>query len=397
MATQDQSRSVLSNLGYTGPYGQGGAQAFLDASPGRRDTYNNWINAFNSGYTGSVDNNALKQWQAGGSGGIAPVGVVEPFNDYQKQGIESLATYAPPSPTPDFLNGAGQSYGTAVQAGQSIPISQQFATGKAYSDAAAGDLNSSNSQINQGTQDFTDADFANGLSRYYNPYQDQVINSTIARINDAGNIARNRLQAKAPGSKSFGTSADGIQGAQLDKNLIQQISDTAGNLAYQGYNTAAGYSRDDFNQARARNLQGAGQYTSNAGTAGTLGNNATSQGFEGFKTLDDLAGTGFAGNTAALNDANSKFALATQGATNKISAGTAIQDQNQRLLDAVQQAKTGAQNYDKTQLEDLANFLAQFSGGTATGATATSSNTLGKLGGLGLTLAGKYGSSLAAI
>lgn len=356
MATNEIQQQLLRDMGYGGAFGAGGAQAWLNEDPSRRSMFDQRVVARDQGYTGPFGGGAYQNWQNGGNtydqGGVAPVGVVEPFNAYQTQGLQQLATpfnseYAPI---------AKQTYKDAV----SYSAAPQQTTAMAIP------------AIQSGQQAFTDADFSAGLSRYSNPYQQQVIDRSISRINEQGDAVRNRLMAKMPGSRSFGTSSDAIQNSELDKNLLNQVGDTAASLNYAGSNNAASQATNQFNQDRARDFSAAGAY---GATAGTQLNNVSS--------LASLANLGLQGNEerATNNERN---------INNMFTAGSVIQNQNQKLLDATQGDYQQMQGFDEAQLQDLAKFLSQFTSSEETGAQAASPTALGKLGGLGLTALGSY-------
>lgn len=301
--------------------------------------------------------------------GVSPIGVIEPFNQYQNQGLSELANFAPQPTSQGYMIGNQAAYQKALGQAGNLPIAESFAAGS--------DLyNTANQQLRQGTREFGDSDFASGLARYYNPFQEQVIDRSVSRINEQGDMVRNRLMARAPGSKSFGASSGAIQMSELDKNLFGQVADTASSLGYQGYNTAAGYARDDFSQARNRNLTAAGQ-------AGNMAANRMDDGFQGFQGLQDLVNTGVNANDAYWRNYQGNVDNAMLGIQNKIAAGGAIQNQNQRMLDAVQGEYGRMEGFDKSQLADLSEFLAPFlQSGTSIGEKAPTTNTLGKIAGL---------------
>lgn len=279
-------------------------------------------------------------------GGVSPVGVLEPFNDWQRQGLSSLA----------------ENY-TSPWAGKAMAAYDQA---RDYSAVPGQTAAMALPAIQNGMREMTDEDFNAGISRYMNPYQQEVINRTNATINEQGDIVRNRLMGRRAGSNSFGDSSSAIQLAEADRNVIRQVGDNTANLNYQGYNTAAGYTRDDFNQARNRDFQGAGMYNQTAGTQ-----------LQNLQSLSQLAGLGMQGNEMDVSNRQRNI-------TNKLTAGTAIQDQNQKMLDAVRGEYGRQQGYDRQQLSDLASYLGTFTGGTSTGATEDSKTGLGKLGGAGL-------------
>lgn len=76
--------------------------------------------------------------------------------------------------------------------------------------------------------------------RFMSPYQQQVIDESLRQINRQGDIARQNLQAQAIRSGAFGGSREGIQRAELERNLAETRNATISNLLNQGYQTAMG-------------------------------------------------------------------------------------------------------------------------------------------------------------
>jgi hypothetical protein len=301
-----------------------------------------------SGMYGGAASSAAPAPGAGAfdQGGVMPVGVLEPFNDWQKQAFEQMST-AYNSPW------ASKAMGAYDQALAYSGVPQQTA-GMAVP------------AIQRGMREISDADVNTGIARYMNPYQQQVIDRTTARLNEQGDIVRNRLAGRRAGSSSFGDSSSAIQLAENDKNVLGQVADTTANLNYTGYNNAMGFARDDFNQARTRDFQGAGLFNQTAGTQ-----------LSNLNSLSQLANLGMAGNQMDVGNRQ-------QNIKNILTAGTAVQDQNQKMLNAVQGEYGRMQGYDKQQLNDLASYLNAFTSSTSRGATPDSSNTLGKAGALGM-------------
>ncbi len=286
--------------------------------------------------------------------GVMPIGQVEPFNEIQRSAILRLAGGAPAL---GFMSGAANSYQNAVaSAPSSAVIRDLFGAGT--------DL------LKRGTQTLDDETFTKGIERFMNPYTQQVVDSTLRRINEQGDVLRSNITGGRAGSRSFGDTSQGVQYGMLDKNLLSEVADTTGELNYRGFNDATGSFLNQFNQDRGRELTGAG-----------IGINS---GFQGVRTLQDLVSTGIAGNQA--NQQN--FATNTG---NRLNAGTIIQNQNQRILDALRPDLVGARDYPVTSVAQLGQLLGAFPG-SSTGGSAGSPDLLSKLGGAGLVLGSQYGS-----
>ncbi len=287
------------------------------------------------------------------AGGVSPIGAVEPFNDYQRQGITQMAGGAPAM---GFMNGMQQAF-------------QQQLAGAPTGGQIQGYLNTGNNLMQSGTRGMTDQDFNAGVNRYMNPYQQQVVQNTIGELNRQGGIQASNIAGRVqPGQRSFGTTAQGVEQSQLSRNLLDLIAQNTGKLNYQGYTDAANQSVNQFNAERGRDLQGS-----------QIGFGA---GFQGLQSLTDLINNANTGNMA--NQRN--FA---QNTSNTIGAGNLIQNQNQRLLDVVSPQIANRTNFNQQNLTTLKDMLGAFQN-SSTGASAGQPTTLSQLGGLGMT-AGSMG------
>ena len=101
------------------------------------------------------------------------------------------------------------------------------------------------------------------VSRYMDPYQQQVVDSTMRELNRQAGTARNRAADQAVRSGAFGGSREGVQRAELERNLADVQSRALADLYSKGYSEALGASRQDFanQQARLGNIAtGLGQF-----------------------------------------------------------------------------------------------------------------------------------------
>lgn len=303
-------QAVARMAGYTGEFGSGQNQAWIDADPSRQTAWNNALTQY-MGANGTPSGTVA-------GGGVVPIGQVEGFNDYQKQGITALAN--PITAGDDYFSQAGSLFGAAAP------------------------------NIQAGTRPMTDSDFNAGIARYMNPYQSNVVDAYKTQINSEADKARSRLMSSLAGRNSFGDSSSAIQLSELANNTQQNLSSGISQLLYSGYNDAVGNTTTQFNADKTRQLAG--------GTS-----------------LGNLAATGFnLGNIARSNR--------MQDITNLLGAGSLIQNQNQRMLDAVNPDLKGVTNYPITNLAQLGQFLNMVpGGGNAVGAMDAQTNSMGKLGG----------------
>jgi hypothetical protein len=110
---------------------------------------------------------------------------------------------------------------------------------------------------------------------YMNPYQQQVIDESMRQIDRQGAIQQANLQGQATRAGAFGGSREGIQRAELGRNLAETKNAAIIGALQQGYGTAQQQSQQAFEQQQQRQLaQGQGL----AQTGATAGNLAAQQG-----------------------------------------------------------------------------------------------------------------------
>ena len=90
------------------------------------------------------------------------------------------------------------------------------------------------------------------LSAYMNPYQQDVIDTTMAELNRQGELARNQLAAQGVGAGAYGGSRFGIQGAELDRNLQDARARALAQLNQQNYGQALQTAQTAFESQQQR-------------------------------------------------------------------------------------------------------------------------------------------------
>ena len=106
------------------------------------------------------------------------------------------------------------------------------------------------------------------LDPYMNPYQQNVIDKSIADINRQGSQMQNTLGAQASAANAFGGSRHGIAEGELGRNILQSVADTTTGLNQQGFTQAQGAAQTDI----ANQMQGAQHNLNAAGQLGSLSN-----------------------------------------------------------------------------------------------------------------------------
>lgn len=99
--------------------------------------------------------------------------------------------------------------------------------------------------------------------QFMNPYQQQVIDEAVKQINRQGQLAQQNLAAQAVRTGAFGGTREGVQRAELERNLAETKNAAIVNALQQGYG-----------QAQQAAMQSAAQ-RANVGT--TLGQQAAQQ------------------------------------------------------------------------------------------------------------------------
>ncbi len=76
------------------------------------------------------------------------------------------------------------------------------------------------------------------VSQYFNPYQQDVIDASVAQINREGQLAGNQQRAEFAQAGAFGDKRQGVYEAELAAGIDRNRSQTIANLMQQGYSQA---------------------------------------------------------------------------------------------------------------------------------------------------------------
>ena len=157
------------------------------------------------------------------------------------------------------------------------------------------------------------------IQDYMNPYEQSVIDAAMQDVARAGAIQRNQMDATAVGAGAFGGARQGVQAAEIGRNVIEQQAKTAAGLRQAGYESAAQRAQAAYESAKGRQQQAAG-LTGQLGQAG--------------------AATGLQATQAGMQAAQAAGQAAQQGTQ----AGANIAGQATQLgLAGIQQGMQGAQ------------------------------------------------------
>ena len=115
--------------------------------------------------------------------------------------------------------------------------------------------------------------------QFMNPYEDQVVQQTMADIRKAGQEQQNQLSSQAVQAGAFGGSRFGVGQAALGEANIQEQSRAAANLRQQG-----------FQQAQQAAQNAAQLQAQQAGMYGNLGGQAQAMGVQDVNSLLGIGG-----------------------------------------------------------------------------------------------------------
>jgi len=194
----------------------------------------------------------------------------------------------------------------------------------------------------------------NSYQDFMNPYEDQVIDNTLADIRRQGDIAQRGVAAQAVGSGAFGGSRGQIAQSELDRNVMKQQADTAAQMRAAGFQNAQQAAMGAFESGMGRQQQ-LGQLTGQIGAGlGSLGAQTGALG-------QQLGGLGI--QQAGLGEMGTN--LNTQDIQNLMTTGATERGVNQAGLDALR--LTNLQRY--TQPYQQYGFLSDIYSGTPTGSS----------------------------
>lgn len=186
---------------------------------------------------------------------------------------QTTSTYTPSAQGSQLygqvINSAEQAASTPYQAysGELVaPVNAEQNTGISNINAASGIaspyINTAANYAQQGAAPITAAQ----ISSYENPYQSDVINSTLANINETNTQQQQQLKGNAISSGAFGGDRAGIASAELSRQQDLASNQTISGLNAQNYNQALTAAQAD------RSAAGQAAYT--YGNLGTTAQNA---------------------------------------------------------------------------------------------------------------------------
>jgi len=174
---------------------------------------------------------------------------------------------------PDFLQRYSDFFDTAEGAAESGVDAIESGIGQ-ISDAE-GYFPTAKTTVQSGQGMYKPSDY---VSDYMSPYTTGVIEEVEKDIERQGNVARQRAAAQAVGSGAFGGSRQGVQEAEIERNILDAKSKASADLRNKNYMQALAASSQAYQQGQTRDLEagrllgGLGQSVGQLGTAyGGLG------------------------------------------------------------------------------------------------------------------------------
>jgi hypothetical protein len=241
-------------------------------------------------------------------------------------------------------------------------------------------------------------------SQFMNPFETQAVQQALADLQRQGDIQAMQGNAAAVGAGAFGGARSGVQSAEMNRNLLDAQSRTAGNMRMAGYNNALQAAQAAFEASQGRRITGAGMLA-NMGTAyGNLGN-STAQGIANtginYGNLD-IANTNQMANigatTAGIGGQLANMGVQQAGLgelTAKLNAndvntlmtlGGQQQNQQQNILNTNTANEQANQNYPYTQYSFLSDVYRSNPGPSTSVQTTNSpsASTFQNIAGYGL-------------
>jgi len=183
--------------------------------------------------------------------------------------------------SPKFLPEAGDALATGSQTIKDA-LSDYFPKAQGYLDKGAGGFDAkgradsllldAKTAVQGGLGQFDPS----SVSDFMNPYQEQVMDAALAKIDRSGAKQRQAGSAAAIRQGAFGGSRSGVQAAETERAIAEQKQNTIAGLMSKGYDTAMTGAQSAFENASKRGIAGGQQL----GSIGSTQLGTESKGFE---------------------------------------------------------------------------------------------------------------------
>tara|TARA_R110002167_G_scaffold74809_1_gene209094 strand:- start:931 stop:1917 length:987 start_codon:yes stop_codon:yes gene_type:complete len=224
------------------------------------------------------------------------------------------------------------------------------------------------------------------MNQYLNPYQDQVVNSTVDTMRDERNNQLNQVRAQAAQSGAFGGARQALIEDQVYDQSQENIGNAVGQLNQQGFTEAAqlGQNRISQMQQSGQGYAGLGQQRSQAGQAlAGLGQNQQQMGLQGANAYNQFQmqrnNLDMQNRQMGMQAAQGQLGAAQQGFNmgntlnqNLMQAGGQQQQLNQQVLN---QGNDQYSQYANQPSNSLQMLLAGLTGNPLGGNTTTTNTS----------------------
>ena len=269
------------------------------------------------------------------------------FQPYLDQGGQAIG---------QGIGAVGSGLGAIGSALGQLPEAQQGFRDQQQAMLNAQALGQAGTQQAQGMTAGADYNFdPNSYQDFMNPFMNDVIQQQYQDIQRQGDIQKQGANAQAVGAGAFGGSRQGIQQAEINRNVLDQQARTGSQLRSAGFQQAQGLAQQAASQQAQQQLAQAGQFGQQAGQLGTQG----MQGAQGYGQtatgLGNLAQlTGQLGqSTGALGQTVGQLGQATAG-LGQMGQQMGVQDVNSLLGIGGLQQQDAQQNLDVARANSLA-------------------------------------------
>lgn len=223
------------------------------------------------------------------------------------------------------------------------------------------------------------------MDRFYNPYVNQVVDTSLSDIDRARQIQQNQAAAKAQAAGAFGGSRGALMETEIGRNALDQAARTGSQLRSAGFTQAANLAQQDVARRQQASQMNAAQQmqamlaNQSAGLQASTANSRLSQA-NAQNALQamlanqgmQLAGSGqrLAAGQQLANIGNLGFSQAQDVQSNFQQQGAMQQALQQQLLDAAKQQYAG---YTGAGDQSLQNLIGAVSGAPIPSSTSQTS------------------------
>ena len=177
------------------------------------------------------------------------------------------------------------------------------------------------------------------IDRFFNPYTDQVVDTSLADIDRARQMQANQAAAQAQAAGAFGGSRGALMEAEIGRNALDQAARTAGDLRRQGFTQAAQLAQQDVGRRQQSGILNAQQALQAA-----LANQRA--GLQAGMANQDAALRSLISNQGALNAA-SQFNINQDQSAQALNQAMGLQGIQNQLAAANQLANLGNLGYNQ--------------------------------------------------